>query len=136
MRKFLVPIIAAGTALAVAAPAAAQWAPPVYNYQPYDYGRGYNYHRFAGEMNHRVERIRADIRQLQARRIVSWQEARSLEYQAAQIQRRIYNRSRNGLQPMEARGLENQIRNLELRISREARDWNNRPNRAGYHHRY
>jgi hypothetical protein len=37
---------------------------------------------------------------------------------------------------MEARGLENQIRNLELRISREARDWNNRPNRAGYHHRY
>lgn len=136
MRKLLVPIIAAGTALAVAAPAAAQWAPPVYNYQPYDYGRGYSYHHFAGEMNQRVQRIRADIRQLQARRIVSWQEARSLEYQAAQIQRRIYNRSRNGLQPMEARRLENQIRNLEFRISREARDWNDRPNRAGYHHRY
>jgi TolA-binding protein len=136
MRKFLVPIIAAGTALAVAAPAAAQWAPPVYNYQPYDYGRGYNFHRFAGQMEQRVQRVRADIRELRVRHILSWQEARSLEYQAAQIQRRIYNRSRNGLQPMEARGLENQIRNLELRVSREARDWNNRPNRAGYRHRY
>jgi TolA-binding protein len=132
MRKFLIPIIAAGSALAVAAPAAAQWAPPVYNYQPYDYGRGYNFHRFAGQMEQRVQRLRNDIRQLQQRRILSWREARSLDYQAQQIQRRIYNRSRNGLQPMEARGLENQIRNLEFRISREARDWNNRPNRRRY----
>jgi TolA-binding protein len=132
MRKFLIPIIAAGSALAVAAPAAAQWAPPVYNYQPYDYGRGYNFHRFAGQMEQRVQRVRNDIRQLQQRRILSWREARSLDYQAQQIQRRIYNRSRNGLQPMEARGLENQIRNLEFRISREARDWNNRPNRRRY----
>jgi TolA-binding protein len=132
MRKFLIPIIAAGSALAVAAPAAAQWAPPVYNYQPYDYGRGYNFHRFAGQMEQRVQRLRNDIRQLQQRRILSWREARSLDYQAQQIQRRIYNRSRNGLQPMEARGLENQIRNLEFRISREARDWNNRPNRGRY----
>ena len=45
MRKFLIPIVAAGSALAVAAPAAAQWAPPTYNYRPYDYGRGYNYHQ-------------------------------------------------------------------------------------------
>ena len=64
MRKFLIPIIAAASALAVAAPAMAQaqWAPPRYNYQPYDYGRGYNYHRFAGDMNNRVERVRRDIR--------------------------------------------------------------------------
>lgn len=136
MRKFLVPIIAAGAALAVAAPAAAQWAPPVYNYQPYDYGRGYNFHRFAGQMEQRVQRVRNDIRQLQERRVLSWQEARSLDNEARQIQRRIFNRSRNGLQPREARGLEGQIRQLEFRITREARDWNGRPNRAGYRPRY
>jgi predicted RNase H-like nuclease (RuvC/YqgF family) len=83
-------------------------------------------------MEQRVQRIRADIRQLQQRHIVSWQEARSLENQAADIQRRIYRKSRNGIQPGEARQLENQIRNLEFRVSREARDWNNRPNRRRY----
>ena len=128
MRKFMIPIVAAGTALAFAAPAAAQWAPPAYNYQPYNYGRGYNYHRFAGEMNQRVQRIRSDIRQLQARRILSWQEARSLERQAADVQRAIWRNSRNGIQPGEARRLEDRIRQLEFRVSREARDWNNRPN--------
>ena len=133
MRKFLIPIVAAASTLAIAAPAAAQWAPPVYNYQPYNYGRGWNFHEYARSMEMRVQRVRNDIRQLQARRILSWQEARSLENQAADIQRRIYRKSRNGIQPGEARQLENQIRNLEYRVSREARDWNNRPNRR---HRY
>jgi hypothetical protein len=132
MRKFLIPIVAAGSALAFAAPAAAQWAPPVYNYQPYNYGRGYNFHRFAGEMNQRVERIRGDIRQMQARRILSWQEARSLEREAADVQRAIFRDSRNGIQPGEARRLEDRIRRLEFRVSREARDWNNRPGGRRY----
>jgi septal ring factor EnvC (AmiA/AmiB activator) len=122
MRKFLIPIVAAASTLAIAAPAAAQ----------YNYGRGWNYHQYAQSMEQRVQRIRADIRQLQQRHIVSWQEARSLENQAADIQRRIYRKSRNGIQPGEARQLENQIRNLEFRVSREARDWNNRPNRRRY----
>lgn len=128
MRKFMIPIVAAGTALTFAAPAVAQWAPPAYNYQPYNYGRGYNYHRFAGEMNQRVQRIRSDIRQMQARRILSWQEARSLERRAADVQRAIWRNSRNGIQPGEARRLEDRIRQLEFRVSREARDWNDRPN--------
>jgi hypothetical protein len=130
MRKFLIPIVAAGSALAFAAPAAAQWAPPVYNYQPYNYGNGWNYHAFANSMQQRVQRVRSDIRALQARRILSWGEARSLEQQAANIQRHIYQRSRNGIQPNDARVLERQIRNLEFRVQREARDWNNRPNRG------
>jgi hypothetical protein len=132
MRKFLVPIVAAASALVVAAPASAQWAPPRYNYQPYNYGHGFSYHRFAGDMNARVDRIRRDIRTMQQRRILSWQETRSLETQASNLQRRIYNASRNGIQPGEARRLENQIRNLEYRVSREATDWNNRPGRRRY----
>ena len=129
MRKFLIPIVAAASTLAIAAPASAQWAPPVYHYQPYNYGRGYNGMNFARSMEQRVQRIRGDIRDLQARRVLSWSEARSLENQAANLQRRIFWASRNGIQPGEARRLENQIRNLEFRISREATDWNNRPGR-------
>ena len=129
MRKVLIPIVAAASALTVAAPASAQWAPPVYHYQPYNYGNAFSYRTFARSMEVRVQRLRTDIRALQARRVLSWSEARSLERQAAHLQVRIYRASRNGIQVGEARRLENQIRNLEYRIQREARDWNNRPNR-------
>jgi hypothetical protein len=128
MPKFLIPIMAAASALAVAAPASAQWAPPVYRYHPYSYGYGFSYHAFAQSMQARVHRVRADIRAMQVRRILSWSEARSLDHQAAQLQARIYRASRNGIQPGEARRLEHQIRNLEFRVQREATDWNNRPN--------
>ena len=132
MRKFLIPIVAAGSALTVAAPASAQWAPPVYHYQPYSYDRAFSYHTFAQSMQVRVQRIRTDIRAMQARRMLSWREAQSLERQAANLQARIYRASRNGIQIGEARRLENQIRNLEWRVRREATDWNNRPNRRRY----
>lgn len=129
MRKFLIPIIAAASTLAIAAPASAQYAPPVYRYQPYNYGHGFSGHNFARSMEARVQRIRGDIRRMEQRRILSPREARSLDNQASNIQRRIFRASRNGIQPGEARRLENQIRNLEYRVSREARDWNDRPNR-------
>lgn len=132
MRKFLIPIVAAASAVAVAAPASAQWAPPVYRYQPYSYGYGFSHHAFARSMLARVQRIRSDIRVMQVRRILSWREAASLDRQAANLQARIYRASRNGIQPGEARRLEHQIRNLEYRVQREATDWNNRPNHRRY----
>ncbi len=140
MRKFLIPIVAAGTALGFAAPATAQyaphvsvqWAPPVYNYQPYNYGYGFNNMRFAQSMQSRVQRIRADIRVMQSRRVLSWGEARGLDNQARNLEHRIYRAQRNGINPREARNLENGIRNLEYRVSREANDWNRR---YGHGHR-
>ena len=133
MRKFLISVVAAASTLAIAAPASAQrWAPPVYNYQPYNYARGYNGFNFARSMEARVQRIRGDIRGLEVRRILGRGEARQLDNQAQHLQRRIYRASRNGIQPGEARRVENQIRNLEYRISREATDWNNRPGRRRY----
>jgi hypothetical protein len=133
MHKFLIPIVAAASALTIAAPASAQWAPPVYRYQPYNYSHGFTYHAFARSMESRVQRIRNDVRAMESRRILSWQEARSLDNQARNLQQRIWRRSRNGIQIGEARGLESQIRNLEIRVQREATDWNNR---AGHRHRY
>jgi hypothetical protein len=133
MRKFLIPVAAAASALTMAAPASAQWAPPVYRYQPYNYGYGFNFNRFAQSMQARVQRVRSDIRMMEARRILSPREARSLDNQARNIERHIWRRSRNGIQPGEARALENQIRNLEYRVQREAMDWNNRPGRWHRH---
>jgi hypothetical protein len=126
MRKFLIPIAAAASMLAVAAPAAAQWAPPVYQYNPYNYGNGFRGMNFARSMQSRVERIRADIRTMAMRRILSVREARSLDNQARSLQHRIFRASRNGIRAGEARSLENQIFNLQRRVAREANDWNNR----------
>lgn len=130
MRKFMIPMIAAASAIAVAAPVSAQrWSPPTYNYQPYDFGRGFEGHRFARAMDMRVQRIRADISDMRRHHVLSWREAASLEHEAANIQKRIYWASRNGIQPREARGLEGQIRQLEYRVSHEATDNNGRPDR-------
>jgi len=133
MRKFIIPIVAAASTLAMAAPASAQyvapgghWVPPVYTYNPYNYGNGFSYHAFANSMQQRVARIRSDIRMMQQRRVLSWREARGLDRQAEQPQRRIFFASRNGIQPGEARNLENQIFHLQRRVAREANDWNNR----------
>ena len=127
MRKFLIPIVAAASTLAVAAPASAQWAPPVYHYQPYNYAHGYSGIRFAREMQQRVQRIRADIRAMEAHRVLSWREARSLDNEARSIERKVYRSTGNGIQPGEARTIERRIQRLEYRVSREATDWNNRP---------
>lgn len=135
MRKVLISIAAAASVAAIAAPAAAAqpygnlgpaYAAPVYNYSPYNYGRGYNGYAFVQQMQSRVQRIRADIRNMEMRRILSVREARNLDKEARAVERRIYKSPRGGIRAAEARGIENRIRNLEIRVSREARDWNGR----------
>ena len=136
MRKFLIPIVAAASALAVAAPASAQyvqWAPPVYQYNPYNYGTGFSGTSFARSMADRVQRVRMDIRVMRERRVLSRGEARSLDRQAENLQRRIFRATRYGINPYEARSLENQIFNLQRRVAREANDWDRR---YGRHRRY
>ena len=148
MRKFLISAAVAASALAIAAPASAQWAPaygyhpvqwapPVYNYQPYNFGYGFNGMHFAQTMETRVQRIRGDIRAMEINRVLGRGEARALDNQARNLQRRIYRASRYGVNPYEARTVENQIRNLEYRVAREANDWNGRYGRGnGYGRRY
>lgn len=131
MRRFIIAVVTSATALAFAAPAAAQWAPPAYH-RPYNYGYGFNGSNFARSMQDRVERIRRDIRAMQERRVISWREARSLENEASRVQDHIFRASRNGIQPGEGRRLENDIRRLEYRVSREANDRNNRPDYRRY----
>ena len=129
MRKMLVPLIAAVSALTFAAPASAQWVPPIYHDAPYNFGYGFSGIRFARVMEARVARIRADIRAMEVRRILSWREARALDRQAIALQRQIVRVSRFRVTVGEARGIENGIRRLEHRVAREATDWNHRPGR-------
>ena len=134
MRKFLIPIAAAASTLAVAAPASAQvWAPPVYQYNPYNYGYGFNGGNFARSMESRVQRVRMDIRVMRDRRILSRGEARGLDNQARRLQDRIFRASRFGINPYEARSLETQIFTLQRRVAQEASDWDRR---YGRHRRY
>jgi len=136
MRKFLIPIVAAASTLAMAAPASAQivqWAPPVYQYNPYNFGYGFNGINFARSMESRVQRIRMDIRVMRDRRVLSRGEARSLDRQGENLQRRIFRATRYGISPGEARSLETQIFNLQRRVAREANDWDRR---FGHHRRY
>ena len=133
MRKVLISLAAAASAIAVAAPASAQvygnlgvWVSPTYNYSPYNYGYGYNSMAFVQQMQARVQRIRYDVRTMQSRRMLSWNEARGLDNQARSIENRIYRAPRGGVRVAEARNIERQIRNLERRVAREARDWDNR----------
>ena len=135
MRKLLISIVAAASAFAVAAPASAQyvqWAPPVYQYNPYNFGYNFNGINFARSMAGRVERIRRDIRVMHDRRILTRSETRSLDNQARNLERRIYRATRYGINPYEARSLEGQIFSLQRRVAREANDWDRR---YGRHYR-
>jgi len=127
MRKYLISIAAGVSVIAMAAPASAQYAPRVDRYHRYDPaafdGRG---------LQVRVDRIRQQIRRLEVQRILSAREGRSLENQAGNLQRRIFMASRNGIQPGEARRLNDDVRRLEYRVQREATDFNNRPDHRRY----
>ncbi|HEX5237531.1 MAG TPA: hypothetical protein VFW39_03595 [Sphingomicrobium sp.] len=125
MRKFLISITVAASALAVAAPAAAQYAPRPYN----NYGRG-DAVGYGNGLRERVDRIQRQIRDLEYRRVLSGREARYLDGEAMDLRRSIYRDSGNGIQPGERQRIEERMRRLEYRVQREASDNNNRP--GGY----
>jgi hypothetical protein len=130
MRKIIISIAAAASALTIAAPASAQWVAPTYRYAPYNYGYGFNNGmNFARAMQSRVQRIRYDIHEMDRRGILSNREGRRLDNEARAVERRIYRAARYGITMREARTVESKIRQLEQHVAREARDWDRRPGR-------
>ena len=153
MRKVTLTLAAAGAAIAFAAPASAQYYPaPTYGYGQAGYGYqqpGYGYQqpgygnqgnwlfnfrdqRYVRMMQDRVQRIRHDIRQMGAMRILSYSEVRELDREARQVQDRIYRYARFGIGHSEARKIDRRVRRLEMRVMREANDWNRRPGSRRY----
>ena len=138
MRKFLIPAVVALSALAAASPAAAQYYPG----QPYPgqgapYGNAYGYHNNQGRgLEVRLQRIRNDIRQLDRRNVISNREARSLDNEARNLQLRVRQIAWNGINPREGIEVERRINRLQDRIRREANDRNGRAGAYGYNQPY
>ena len=142
MRKVLISTAAAVSALAFAAPAAAQYypAPPPPGYGNYDGYNGYGYNNNYGHVRNlqvRIDRLQQRIARFDARDRISEKEARRLRNESREIEQRLRRASRYGLNPQEYASIDYRIRRLESRIYRDARDghgWNN--NGWGYNNGY
>jgi len=112
------------SALAMAAPAAAQWAQP----RGDAYGHNNNYGQVRSLMV-RVNRIEQQINQLDRRNILSNREADRLRREANTLERRLAQASRNGLNNRETREIQVRIAQLEQNVRYQATDGNRRGGR-------
>jgi cell division protein FtsB len=115
MRKVVLGLRAAGSALAVAAPASAQY------YQrpaPYGYGNGYGYNNFGQvrALQVRIDAVERQIRFLDRRNVVRDDRADRLREEANRIEDRLHRAARNGLNPREADEINVRIARLEQRV--------------------
>jgi hypothetical protein len=129
MRRFVLFLAAAGAALAVAAPAAAQYYPAP---QPYNYGNAYNGYGYNGyngyngygyngygevrELQARIDAIESQIRMLDRRDVIRDGSADRLKDEADRVEHRLHRAARNGLNPYEANEVRARIANLEQRV--------------------
>ena len=122
MRKVLLTVAAAASALAISARAAAQ-------YYPAPQGYGYN-NNYGGvrSLQVRIDRLQQRIAQFDSRDRISEREARRLREESRDIERRLRKSARNGLNPQEHASITHRVQRLEQRIFRDARDGN----RYGY----
>jgi hypothetical protein len=106
MRKPVLALVAAGSALAVATPAAAQYYPQ----GGYGYGNGYGYNRGYADpigLHRRIENV---LRSLDG---VRPDQRRQLYAEAISLDRGLRAASRNGLSPWEEREFDHRIYQLE-----------------------
>ena len=127
MRRLIISLTAAGAALAIATPAAAQLypAPPPPGYgAPYGNAYGYNNRGTVRSLQVRVDRIQRDLRRLAQMRAISRNEFRNRNEDARDIERRLRRDARDGygLNGREVNELQRRIARLEQRIARDIRD--------------
>jgi hypothetical protein len=122
MRKFLIPIAAAASVLAISTPAAAQYAParPVY---------AYNYQSVRA-LQTRVNQIQRNLQWLARHRVITRAEYNNRQQDARQIERKLRRdfRDGRGLNGREFAQTQQRIYRLEQKIGRDMRD--------GRHYRY
>jgi hypothetical protein len=119
MRKFVISLAAAGAALAIATPASAQYyqgQPPVVRAP---YGNAYGYQNNFGmvrELQQRLNNVERQINRLDRRDRIRDRSADRLRDEAANLHRRLYDRSRNGLDRREAGDIIYRLQRLEQRV--------------------
>lgn len=125
MRKVILGLIAASAAVAVAAPAAAQYYPQYNGYNGnngYGYNSGYGYNGYGhnggyynrDQMQNELQRIRAEADNLGRQGRLTRSEARDLYSDIASAERSLY-RTNN---PWQARNLSEKISHIRYELRR------------------
>ena len=123
MRKLILSLAAAGTALAVATPAAAQYYPQPA--QPYGYGSGYgaphyDYRTQSYGLQMRAEALTRRIDQLRRAHVLRGHSADRLRKEARNLQRRIRQAGTYGFGGIAANDLQMRLAQLEQRVNQLA----------------
>jgi hypothetical protein len=135
MRKIILSIAAAGAALAVASPAAAQYYPQP---QRYGYNGGYGYNGYGygnwGQVRAlqvRIDNVERQINRLDRRDRIGDRNADRLRDEANRIEDRLHRAARGGLNPYEAQDINVRIQRLEQRVQYSLNDrrWGDRDDR-------
>jgi hypothetical protein len=126
MRKFLIPLAAAASTIAFAAPASAQWYPQPQP-QPYAAPNAYGnltphaFGNFAGvrAMQARAQNLRTHIRMLDRRNMLTRNQARSLDNQLRTVEQQIARSARQRTSMRQYRAIELRLVRLEQRVQHQ-----------------
>jgi hypothetical protein len=128
MRKVLIALAAAGSALALASPASAQYYPQPQPYgQPYGYNgygnNGYGYNGYGNngfgqvqQLQTRIDALQNRIRWMDRANVIRDKSADRLKDEARDIEKRLHRDARYGLNPYEMNNLQARIARLEQRV--------------------
>lgn len=132
MRKLVLSLVAAGTALAAASPAAAQYYPQPYanGYNGYG-GYGYGNYGQVRALQVRVDAIERQIRILDRRNVIRDGSADRLKDEANRIESRLHRAARYGLNGYEANDIRARLARLEQRVQYASYDRYGRYGRGG-----
>jgi len=141
MRKFVIALAAAGSALAFASPASAQYYPQPQSYgyggQPYGYnGYGYNGFGQVQRLQVRIDALQNRIRWMDRANVIRDRSADRLKEEARDIERRLHRDARYGLNPYELNNLQARIARLEQRAQFASARFGSRYGYNGYNGGY
>jgi hypothetical protein len=134
MRKVILALIAAGSAVAVAAPASAQYYQQPYGYNGYGYnnGSGYSGYYNRDQMQNELRHIRIEADNLGRQGRLTRSEARDLYSDIASAERSLY-RTNN---PWQARNVSEKISRIRYELRRYSDYDYNRYGRYGRYSGY
>jgi hypothetical protein len=134
MRKLIIALAAAGSTLAIATPAAAQYFPQQQSYGYNAYGNAYGRNNWGQvrSLQVRLNNVERQISRLDRRDRIGDNSADRLRFEADRLEQRLRNVSRNGLNPYEANDINVRIARLEQRVQFAMQNRNGRYGQYGW----